>query len=66
MTRRVRFLTAYAYLLGAALTFNFAIPVECGHVVTRNEFLQCVGQNVSDSFWAGVAWPAFWAWEIVR
>lgn len=66
MTRRVRFWLAYAYLVAAALTFNFAIPIECDHAVTRSEFFHCVGQNVSDSFWAGIAWPAFLTWEVVR
>lgn len=65
MTRAIKFALVYGYLVAAAMTFNFAVPIDCDHVVTRAEFNTCVGKNVLDSAKAAIVWPVYWAGRVL-
>lgn len=66
MTRAIKFALVYGYVIGAALTFNFAYPIGCEYAVTRTEFRGCVMANIESSAVAASIWPAFWTWELTR
>lgn len=59
--RTVKLFIVAAYLVGAVLTFDFAIPVDCKGVKTGSELWACARHSIVASAAAGAIWPAYWA-----
>jgi hypothetical protein len=59
--RTMKIAALFCYFIGAVLTFDFAVPLDCGR---SQAFWGCVSHNLLESAIDGAFWPIFWSARI--